>query len=210
MALRILFVEDDAGTREALVAALTVSGFELAGVFGNGEEAIAAGPRIRPDVALVDLGLPGVSGFEVTRALRHALPELPVLVHTVFESPPEIFAAIEAGASGYLLKGTPLDQVCAAIRQVKEGLSPISPAVARHLLNQFRQPEKASRSPLSTREGEVLELLVRGHTYADAGRALGLQLATVQTHVRSIYRKLEVASKAEATLVALRDRLVRP
>jgi two-component system, NarL family, nitrate/nitrite response regulator NarL len=211
MTLRVLLVEDDSGTRQALQAGLAVAGLDVIAAFHRGEPAIEAVTTLRPDVALVDLGLPGMSGVECLRGLRDRLPDLPVLVHTVFEDPAIIVQAIEAGATGYLLKGAPLDEVCNALQQVCDGLSPISPAVARHLLARVRDPqEKPERPQLSTRELEVLELLVRGHAYADVAGALGLKLPTVQTHVRSIYRKLEVASKAEATYVALRTGLVEP
>jgi DNA-binding NarL/FixJ family response regulator len=214
MSHRVLLVEDEPGIREALSTALAASGFQVIGAFGRGEEAARAAVDLGPEVALVDLGLPGISGVETIRRLRRALPELPVLVLTVFESPEVIVEAIEAGAAGYLLKGTPLPEVLDGIRQVKDGLAPISPAVARHLLDRVRARGRsravadAPEVNLTQRESEVLSFLVGGHSYASIATALGIRPGTVHTHVKNVYRKLEVASKAEAVAVAIRQGLV--
>ena len=214
MSHRVLLVEDEPGIREALTAALTASGFEIVGAFGRGEEAAERAGELAPEVALVDLGLPGISGVETIRSLRRRLPDLPILVFTVFESPDVIVEAIEAGAAGYLLKGTPLPEVLEGIRQVQDGLAPISPAVARHLLDRVRAraaTRAVSGAPdvnLTQRESEVLSYLVGGHSYASIATALGIRPGTVHTHVKNVYRKLEVASKAEAVAVAIRQGLV--
>lgn len=220
--MKILLVEDDAGTRAALEAALGLAGHSVAAACADGESALAALERSEGGfhAAVVDMRLPGMSGPETIRALRERLPELPVLVLTVFEDPEIILAAIQAGASGYLLKGSPLSEICGAVEQITEGLSPLSQRVARHLLDHLR-PAKASTamkpaetappSPttrldsLSEREQEVLDLLARGQAYGDIARALGIGVGTVQTYVKRIYRKLEVSSKAEAAWVARRD-----
>ncbi len=214
MSHRVLLVEDEPGIREALTAALTASGFEIVGAFGRGEEAAERAGELAPEVALVDLGLPGISGVETIRSLRRRLPDLPILVFTVFESPDVIVEAIEAGAAGYLLKGTPLPEVLEGIRQVQDGLAPISPAVARHLLDRVRARAATRAVPgapdvnLTQRESEVLSYLVGGHSYASIATALGIRPGTVHTHVKNVYRKLEVASKAEAVAVAIRQGLV--
>lgn len=213
MSHRILLVEDEPGIREALTAALATAGFEVIGAFGRGEDAIAAATGLEAEVALVDLGLPGISGVETIRRLREILPALPILVFTVFETPAAIVEAIEAGAAGYLLKGTPLPEVVEGIRQVESGLAPISPAVAGHLLERIRAraARPAPSAPavnLTGREQEVLSFLVGGHSYASIATALGIRPGTVHTHVKNVYRKLEVASKAEAVAVAIRQGLV--
>ena len=214
MSHRVLLVEDEPGIREALTAALSSSGFEVVGTFGRGEEAATHATGLNPEVALIDLGLPGISGVETIRRLRRLLPELPILVLTVFETPEVIVEAIEAGAAGYLLKGTPLPEVLDGIRQVHDGLAPISPAVARHLLDRVRARTSARNNPdaldvnLTQRESEVLSYLVGGHSYASIATALGIRPGTVHTHVKNVYRKLEVASKAEAVAVAIRQGLV--
>jgi DNA-binding NarL/FixJ family response regulator len=204
-----LIVEDDAVTRKALSEALFAAGFAV-NVCASGEEAVAH-PMGEPlDVALVDLGLPGISGQETIRRLRAGRPSLPVLVLSAVEDPRQIVAAFEAGATGYLLKGGPLSDVAVAVEQVRAGLAPISPAVARHIVASLRAREvaPAQTTPLTTREHELLTLLVGGHSYGTIAAALQIGLGTVQSHVKSIYRKLEVSSKAEAVSVALTEGLV--
>jgi len=224
--MKILLVEDDAGTRAALEAALGTAGHSVAASCPDGESALSALERSEGGLhaAIVDMRLPGMSGPDTIRALRERLPELPVLVLTVFEDPDIILAAIQAGASGYLLKGSPLAEICGAVEQITEGLSPLSQRVARHLLDHLRPVRNTGTKPpaetaphpaplavqnrldtLSEREQEVLDLLARGQSYGDIARALGLGVGTVQTYVKRIYRKLEVSSKAEAAWVTRRD-----
>lgn len=203
--MKLLLVEDHRGFREALLIGLAAAGFDLAFACASGEEALQTIETTTPDAAIVDLGLPRMSGTETIRALRARIPELPVLVLTVSEDPKAIVSAIEAGAQGYLLKGSGIGEIVDALHQLSSGLSPISPSVARHLLATIRDrgKEATSPSPLTGREHEVLDLLVRGHSYSDTGNALRISLSTVQTHVRNIYRKLEVSTKAEATYLAV-------
>jgi DNA-binding NarL/FixJ family response regulator len=207
-----LIVEDDAVTREGLAAALAGHGITIARACGSGEEALALPAATHVDVALVDLGLPGLSGHETIRRLRAARPSLPVLVLSAVENPAQIVEAFEAGAAGYLLKGGPLAEVSRAVDQVREGLAPISPAVARHIVATLRGRESAptaARERLTAREHEILSLLVGGHAYAAIAQALEIGVGTVQGHIKSIYRKLEVSSKAEAVGVALTEGIVR-
>ena len=211
MAITALIIEDDPDTRRVVERALRDAGIEVVEACGSGERALGVARRTPVDVALVDLGLPGMSGIETIRALRAARPDLTALVLTVNESPTEIVGAIEAGASGYLLKGLPLSTLVTAVEQVKNGLSPISPAIARHLLATIRRQAPPRREfSLTEREHDVLALLVGGHSYADVGTALEIQFGTVQSHVKNIYRKLEVCSKAEAVRVALTEGALKP
>lgn len=208
-----LIVEDDAVTRQALATALRDAGMTVAAC-ASGEEALALPADSPLDVALVDLGLPGISGVETIRGLRAARPGLPTLVLSAVESPEQIVSAFAAGAAGYLLKGAPLLDVVTAVNQVREGLAPISPAVARHIVATLQGREPAGsrtegRARLTPREHEILSLLVGGHSYAALGAGLAISLSTVQSHVKSIYRKLEVSSKAEAVGVALTEGIVR-
>lgn len=209
---RVVVIEDRSGTREALVAGLQAHGLDVVGVYASGEAALAGGSTLRAaHVALVDLGLPGLSGIETIARLRLIVPDLSILVLSVFEDGTSVLKAIEAGAAGYLLKGGSVADVCAAVKMARAGLTPISPAVAHHLLRVVRQRSQAAephRFDLTPREQEVLALLVRGHTYASVGLALGIALSTVQGHVKNLYRKLEVASKAEAAHCAVVHRLV--
>ena len=207
---KVLVVEDDVGTRQALTVAIRQHEYDVIAV-GSGEEALEL-PLERLDAAVVDLGLPGISGTETIRGLRQIRPHLPVLVLTVFEDPERVVAAIEAGASGYQLKGATLPELRRALEQVIGGLSPLSPAIASHLLDAIRRrgahavPER--RAALTPREVDVLALLVHGHSYVSIAGALDIGLGTVQTHVKSVYRKLEVASKAEAAAVAVTHNLL--
>lgn len=209
--MKLLIVEDHPGFREALTHGLTSAGFIVAAAHASGEAAVESIDDSSPDAAIVDLGLGGMSGVDTIRGLRARRPDLPVLVLTVFENPTAIVDAIEAGAQGYLLKGARIGEIVDAVKQVSKGLSPISPAVARHLLTTMQERARGPSppSPLTSREHEVLELLVRGHSYPDAATALEVSMSTIQTHVRNIYRKLEVSTKAEATYVALKEGWVK-
>jgi len=207
---RVLLVEDDEPTRDALRMSLRLAGFEVVGSFPNGVEAIAALPTAGAEIVLIDLGLPGMSGVETIRRLRAMDPDLPILVLTVMESPATVVEAIAGGATGYLLKDTPLGALPAAIEQVKNGLSPLSPAIARHVIATMRTraPELNQDIRLTPREIGVLELLVDGFSYPAIGSDLHIGLGTVQSHMKSIYRKLGVSSKAEAAAMAVRFQLI--
>lgn len=206
----LLLVEDESWIREDVASLLDVPGgaFRVVAAFGTGEEAIRAVQNgLQVELALVDLGLPGVSGVEVIRALRRACPEAAAVAFTVFDDERSVFAALKAGARGYLLKTTPFDRLREALLDAATGGAPMSPGIARLVVESMEQPapeEVDEAASLTPREREVLSFLTRGHTYADTASALGIALGTVQTHVRSIYGKLEVASKAEATATALR------
>jgi DNA-binding NarL/FixJ family response regulator len=207
--LRVVLVEDEPGTREALAAGLRLQGLEILAAFASGEEALAACGPLRPDVALVDLELPGISGAETARKLRAILPGTSVLVLTVFDDVDRVVEALAAGAEGYVLKGTPLRGIADAAAAARDGLVPLSPRVARRLLERCTGPRREAPPDLrlSGREREVLELLSRGHTYQSVATALGITFRTVQTHVKNLYRKLEVSSKAEAAALATRWRM---
>jgi len=199
--------------RRALAAAMREAGMTVAAACSSGEEALATSGDRPIGVAIVELELPGISGAETIRRLRAARPGLPALVLSVVEHPAEVVAAFAAGATGYLLKGTPIAEIVSAVNQVRAGLAPISPAVARHIIAALygREPADAragtteGRDRLTPREHEILSLLVGGHSYAAVGSGLAISLSTVQTHVKNIYRKLDVSSKAEAVRVALTE-----
>lgn len=210
---RLLLVEDDAGTREALEVGLEAFGIRVVLAAASGEEALARLDSVDAEAVLVDLDLPGMDGVATIRALRQRRPGIPAMVLTVYEDPERIVSAIEAGASGYLLKGIDIRALRDAIADLVAGLSPIAPAVARHLLVRLRAGGEAAarvRVDLSARELEVLDLLTRGHTYAAIASALEVRPGTVHGYVRSLYRKLEVASKAEATSAGISLGLVPP
>jgi DNA-binding NarL/FixJ family response regulator len=152
-------------------------------------------------VALVDINLPGQSGIECVRRLKAVMPDTQFLMLTVFEDGDHIFDALSAGASGYLLKRTPRDELLAAIREVHEGGSPMTSYIARKVVLWFQKqkpPQAAGGEVLSSREREILRQLARGYAYKEIAHNLGISLGTINTHVRRIYHKLHVSSRGEA------------
>jgi DNA-binding NarL/FixJ family response regulator len=221
MPLRVAVVEDDSRYRHSLEMLLERSdGFALAGSFTSAAPALEALERMPTppwDLVLMDLDLPRMKGIEATRQVKTRAPQLPVVVLTVFEEPATILEAICAGADGYLLKKMPAPELLAQLRGIAAGGAPITARVARTVLNLLRAhpsaPDTApGRSPdhlnLTDREQEVLQCLVRGLAYKQTADALGVSLDTVRTHIRAVYRKLQVHSVAEAVGRAIRDRLV--
>jgi DNA-binding NarL/FixJ family response regulator len=210
-ATRVLIVEDQARLREALAQLIGgTAGLEVAGSHGSIEEALPELPRMRADVALVDLGLPGMSGIEGTRRIRAASPATLVLVLTVHDDDAHVFEAICAGASGYLLKDTPPPRLLAAIEELRAGGAPMSPSIARSVVGMFhRVLPRTPAEGLSPRELEVLALLAAGHSYKTAARELAVSLDTVRFHIRHIYDKLHVHSKSAAVMQAMKKGLLR-
>jgi len=209
----VILVEDDDHTRERLARA--IAGHPQLRLLGTGascEEGRALLARLQPDVLITDLGLPDGSGIELIGEARRRHPDLLALVITIFGDESHVVAAIEAGAMGYLLKDGTADYIGSSILEMIAGGSPISPPIARHLLRRFRPGEPAAADPsadaaatprLSDREREVLTLIVKGFSYAEIASLLGVSAHTVTTHVRGIYKKLEVHSRGEAVYEAL-------
>jgi DNA-binding NarL/FixJ family response regulator len=176
------------------------------------EEALPAMDKAAPDIALVDIGLPGISGIEGIRILKERRPELALLVLTVYEDEDRIFGALCAGACGYLLKGTPPGRLMEGLSEAMDGGAPMSPQIARRVIEHFQSPRHATPPAtydLTPHEMRILRLLVDGHHYQTAADELGVTVNTVRFHLRRIYEKLQVHSKAEAVSKALRERLVR-
>lgn len=211
--LRSVFVlEDHPGTRGQLVAAIASEpSLTIAGEAGSLEEAFAwwaEGKRAR--VALVDIGLPDGSGIEFIRRITTEPDNTAVLVITVFGDEKSVVAAIEAGAMGYLLKDREAAHVTQSILTVLAGGSPISPSIARHLLKRFQEPGEVKQEAiiLTSREEEVLRLVVKGFSYKEIADNLDLSIHTVTTHIQHIYRKLSVRSRGEAVFEAIQMGLV--
>ena len=211
---RILLVEDDEATREQLEAAIrTEAQLALAGAVGSCEEARATLQREIPDVLLTDLELPDGNGVELIRELRARSPEALAMVITVLGDDESVLAAVEAGASGYLLKGGPGADVGPAILELLAGGSPMSASIARAVLRLFRSrgtTESEAASDLTEREKEILRLVAKGFKFAEIAELLAISRHTVKTHVRHIYRKLEVDSRSTAIYEALQLGLVKP
>jgi DNA-binding NarL/FixJ family response regulator len=209
--IAVAVVEDILEVREGLAILLKgMPGFACVGAYETMEEALDGVAAVVPDVVVSDLGLPGMSGVEGIRILRERCPLLPIIAFTILEDDDDVFAALCAGACGYLLKSTPPDRLLDGIREVAGGGAPMSPQVARRvvtLFRDFRPPERAS-CRLTPQEAELLRLLVDGHHYKTAADKMGISRHTVSFHLRNVYTKLEVHSKSEAVARALRDRLV--
>lgn len=183
-------------------------GFRLVSQHGDGQEARDAIPDEMPDVVLMDINLPGLDGVECVRQLKLLLPKMQFVMITVYEDSDRIFKALAAGATGYLLKQTPREELLESIREVDRGGSPMSSGIARKVVQCFRQAAPPAPdnelSLLSKREEEVLDLLAKGYLYKEISEELGLSSHTVDTYLRRIYEKLHVRSRSQATAVYTR------
>ena len=203
--LRVLVVEDHPLFRKGVVSLLgSVPDLEVAGVAGTGEEAVARAAELRPDVVLMDLQLPGMSGIEATRSIAVAAPDSRVLVLSLFEDDESVFLALRAGARGYVLKDADEEELTGAIRAVARGEAIFSRAVAGHVLRYFAVPRPAPKvfPSLTDREREILELIARGHPNPAIAKNLALSPKTVANYVSAIFAKLQVADRAEAMIRA--------
>ena len=204
-------VEDDRATREALVALIGgTPGFRAIGQFGSVEEALSGLASHRPELLLLDVNLPGLSGSRGVRALRERYPQLQVVMLTVFADEARIFESLCNGACGYLLKRTPPARLLEALREAHDGGSPMSPDIARKVVAAFQRPGPAERSEqaLTPHELRVVRMLANGDSYQEVAEQLGVTVNTVRNYVRSIYEKLQVHTKSEAVSKALRARLI--
>jgi len=209
MGCSVLIVEDDARFREAFSqAVLRAPDMRLIGAAPDFRSGLAL-LQARPSVLLVDLQLPDGSGIDLIRAAARQEPPCDVMVVTVFGDERNVLQSIEAGATGYLLKDVPADELVQQIRVLRAGGSPISPIIARQLLTRFAPPE-AEADPLSAQEVRVLTLTAKGHTYDEIAVLMQISRHTVQTYVKRIYRKLQVNSKLGAVSEGRRLRLIQP
>ena len=203
MAIRVSLVEDDAELRATIRDfVMTAQGLEFVSGYGSAEEAIAKLPGDRPDVVVMDIRLPGLSGIECVEALRRVVPQVKVLMLTVFEDGDQLFQAIAAGASGYLLKSTDPKRLLASIHEVHAGGSPISSSVARKMVDYFRmtRPLAPVAGTLSEREEATLKLLAEGLMYKEIAERLGVSMASVRTYLHRVYEKLHVSNRTEAIM----------
>jgi NarL family two-component system response regulator LiaR len=210
--IRVLLVDDHAVVRKGLRALLDrESSFEVTGEAEDGEQAVRAADRLRPDVILMDLEMPGIGGIEATRRISETHPDTKVVVLTSHASEEDVFPALKAGALGYLLKHAAPEDVLQAIRQAYRGETVLHPVIARMVLQELHRPAAGKQlqttDPLSERELDVLRLIARGMSNQDIARTLVVGEATVRSHVSSILRKLQLASRTQAALYALREGL---
>jgi two-component system nitrate/nitrite response regulator NarL len=213
MAVRAIAIEDDEAVARLIAQVLSSHGFEVCGTALTGEEGLALARKEKPDVALVDLGLPRMSGEEVIQAIKKELPKTKCIALTAVDIPARVLAAMRSGAAGYILKPFHASELARAVEEVLSGeAAPISPRAAKVLLAELRgdPPEQRNGPALSKRELEVLELLGHVGVGVAVDQALGIAEGTVQTYVKRIYEKLDVSTKAEAALLAVARGLVKP
>jgi DNA-binding NarL/FixJ family response regulator len=199
--IRVSIVEDDARIRASLARLIDgAARFRCVSQHESAERALAELPGVGPDVVLMDINLPGMSGVECVRRLKPLLPAAQVVMLTVYEDTDLIFAALAAGATGYLLKRTPPDELLDGIRDVHRGGSPMTGHIARKVVQSFRDDDRggADEDALSPREREVLDHLAQGYLYKEIAARLAISYDTVHTYVRRIYEKLQVHSRTEA------------
>jgi len=209
--VRVALIEDIREVREGLAALINgTSGFRCVGSYYSMEAALTGIGNDAPDVILTDIGLPGMSGIRGTEILRERFPHVPILALTVYDNDDQVFDALCAGATGYLLKNTAPARLLESIREAVDGGAPMSPEVARRVIRLFREfrPLESASYQLTAQETELLKLLIEGHYKKTAARAMGISTNTVSFHLKNIYAKLQVHSKTEAVAKALRERLV--
>jgi len=201
--ISIAIVEDVRGTRENLMELLKRSpGLNCVGAFASGEEALKQLPALAPDVVLMDINLPGISGVQCTAQLKPLWPQMQILMLTSYENSDLIFESLRSGASGYLMKNTDPDEIIHAIEQVHAGGSPMSMQIARKVVSHFQEIKKPSSEfeQLTPREKEILSLLAKGFLYKEIADQLKISLHTVRGHIHLVYEKLHVQSRSEAII----------
>lgn len=205
--LRVLVADDHPLFRNGVRALLaSVDDVEVVGEASTSDEVIAAADTLQPDVILMDLQMPGIGGVEATRRILRRSPHVRILVVTMFDDDDSVFASLQAGSRGYVLKGARPEELLRAIRAVADGEAIFSPAIAQRLIDYFAQPRPSAPAlafpELTEREREILALIARRETNPAIARKLGITLKTVQNHVSNIFNKLQVADRAEAILRA--------
>jgi DNA-binding NarL/FixJ family response regulator len=201
--INVAIVEDNTGTRESLMELLGRStGLRCVGAFASAEDALKELPACKPDVVLMDINLPGITGVECVAKLKQQNPKLQILMLTTYEESDLIFASLRAGASGYLLKNMLPAEVIQAVEQVHAGGSPMSMQIARKVVNHFQQLKNpaSEMDKLTKREQEILSFLAKGYLYKEIGDHLGITLSTVRAHLHAIYEKLHVQSRTQAVV----------
>jgi len=207
----VVVVEDESKIlRSQLNLLKAYSEIRVVGQASTGTDAVDCIKALGPDVVLLDLGLPGIDGIEVTRQVKRHDARIEVLIFTIFDDEEKVLAAIGAGASGYLLKGMEADKIVEAILEVAKGGSVVQPQLARRLLRHFTRPpvETDPYTALSPRESEILKLIAKGLSNPQVAQALGVSRATVRTHLEHIYAKLDVSNRTEAVTEGIKKGLI--
>lgn len=207
--IKILICEDDAEKRSYLRLLLQgQDGYQLCGEFERGEEAVSAIDALCPDVVIMDIQLPGISGIESTKLIKEAQPDVYIIMYTIYEDEDNLFDALCAGASGYMLKKTAPQRLIDSIQEVMDGGSPMSPGIARKVIHHFHRTARKSPYPLIERELDILKLLVEGLPIKVISGKVFLSEDGVKKNLKNIYNKLHVSCGKEAVVKAIRERIV--
>lgn len=206
MAAKILLFEDNTGLRNSMKVLLDgMEGYTVAGDFESCEQVTEVTMALQPDIVIMDIDMPCVNGIEGLRIIKEIRPETAIIMHTVFEDDEKLYDSLCAGANGYLLKNSSFVRLLEALDEVQAGGAPMSPSIARKVLESFH---RGNRYGLSPREKEVLKYLVKGYSYKMIAATLFVSLTTIQSHIRNIYTKLHVNCGREAVVIALRDKII--
>jgi DNA-binding NarL/FixJ family response regulator len=207
--MRLIIVEDDPILLESLKLILGgEAGITVAGAFGSAEDALRALRKSAPEVMLTDLGLPGMSGIELIKKAKDDMPSLEIMTHTVFEDRENVFAAIKAGASGYILKGSSPREIVEAIHEIHKGGAPMSPKIARKVIHEFQDENVEDQYILSQRERDIVKCIEQGLTYKEISLRLKISSHTVHTHIKNIYEKLQAKDRGEALVKARKTGII--
>lgn len=199
--IAVSIVEDIKEIRESLKQLLQTSdGFLCLSTYSNAEDALNNLPDVNPDIVLMDINLPGMNGIECIKKIKSIAPQIQFMMFTIYEDGEQVFEALTAGASGYLLKKTPKEKILEALQELHEGGSPMSAHIARKVVRYFQHSKEENKNDasLSSREKEVLELLAKGFLYKEIGDQLNIATGTVRQHIHKIYEKLHVQNRTEA------------
>lgn len=209
--IRVMIVDDHKGIRQGLQQLIgNTPGFFIAGSYADCEDIVKRVEQDQPDVILMDIQMPGVNGIDAVRMIHHRFPQVKIVMQTVFDDDDKVFAAICAGASGYLLKKSEPLRYLQAVREAYEGGAPMAPGIANRVLRLFREmgTPPVGYEPLSDREKEILQHLVKGLSYKQIAADCSITYDTVRFHMKNIYSKLHVSSMTEVVAKAIREKLV--
>ncbi len=212
MSIRVVLYEDNHNLREGLFQLINgTDGFHCVGAFANCDRIVDQIEKTKPDVVLMDIELPGISGIEAVKILKQKFPEVKVLMETIFEDNNKIFDSICNGAEGYILKNTPPALILSSIKEIYDGGAPMTPSVASKVLKMFKSNSFSAlkeTTMLTERESEILKSLVEGMSYKMIAASCFISIDTVSGHIKNIYKKLQVHSKSEAVVKALKGKII--